>query len=223
MFDLAPVDPARLPRLMALDEAPGLYADALLTDERDGLLFISLWGRDTAVQELLARMTLSPEEGGIRSLRLSTADGPQTVHLDRMACMDKHSGRMPPRNLFGNLVQLWIHDRLAVEPDRANRRALLLYRPEADAQDAIDTRLWTLVREVCHLPLLATWREPVLALLENSGWLQPLSGRSIAGWRLELGDPAFETAITQLIRKGVLQLDGGGASAAVDTGCRLAA
>lgn len=222
MFDLAPVNPANLPALMEVVEAPGLYADALLTDERGSLLFISLWGRDTAIQELLARMTLSPDEGGVRALHISTIDGPATVHLDRMPSMEKHSGRMPPKNLFGNLIQLWIYDRLAVEPDRANRRALLLHRPDRDPQENTDDRLWALVRDVCHLPLLAAWREPVLSVLEISGWLQALQGRGIHAWRLELGDSKLEAAITSLIRKGVLQLSSPPAPVTLNS-CRLAA
>ena len=207
MFDLTPATPAKLPALMEVVEAPGLFADALLTDERGSLLFISLWGRDTAVQELLARMTLGNDEGGIRTLHVNTEDGPQAVHLDRMPCMDKHTGRMSPRNLFGDLIQLWVYDKLAVEPDRANRRALMLHRPD-DPDDVLQERLWTLVREVCHLPLLAEWREPVLAMLEINAWVQPLQGRSIAAWRLELGDPKLEQEISQRIRRRELRLDG---------------
>ncbi len=207
MFELTPATPATLPVLMEVVEAPGLFADALLTDERGSLLFVSLWGRDTAVQELLARMTLGSEEGGIRTLHINADDGPQVMHLDRMPCMEKHSGRMPPRNLFGDLIQLWVYDRLAVEPDRANRRALLLYQPD-DHDEVLQERLWTLVREVCHLPLLAEWREPVLAMLELNGWMQPLQGRSISAWRLELGDPKLETEISLRIRRRELRLNG---------------
>ncbi len=207
MFDLMPATPAILPTLMEVVEAPGLFADALLTDERGSLLFISLWGRDTAVQELLARMTLANDEGGIRTLHINAEDGPQAVHLDRMPCMDKHTGRMPPRNLFGDLIQLWVYDKLAIEPDRANRRALMLHRPD-DPDAVLQERLWNLVREVCHLPLLAEWREPVLAMLELNAWMQPLQGRSIAAWRLDLGDPKLEQEISLRIRRRELRLNG---------------
>lgn len=206
MFDLTPATPATLPVLMEVVEAPGLFADALLTDERGSLLFISLWGRDTAVQELLARMTLANDEGGIRTLHVNAEDGPQAVHLDRMPCMDKHTGRMPPRNLFGDLIQLWVYDKLAIEPDRANRQALMLHRPD-DPDAVLQERLWNLVREVCHLPLLAEWREPVLAMLELNAWMQPLQGRSIAAWRLELGDPKLEQEISLRIRRRELRLN----------------
>lgn len=207
MFDTRPAILASLPVLIEVVEAPGLFADALLTDERGSLLFVSLWGRDTAVQELLARLTLAPDEGGFRTLHLNAEDGPQAIHFDRMPCMEKHSGRMPPRNLFGDLIQVWIYDRLAVDPDRANRRALLLHRPDYDTDAVLQDRLWMLVREVCHLPLLPQWRETVLSILELNGWMQPLAGRSISAWRLDLGDPKFEAEISLRIRRHELQLD----------------
>jgi hypothetical protein len=123
--------------------------------------------------------------------------------------MDKQTGRMPPRNLFGDLIQLWVYDKLAIEPDRANRRALMLHRPD-DPDAVLQERLWNLVREVCHLPLLAEWREPVLAMLELNAWMQPLQGRSISAWRLELGDPKLEQEISLRIRRRELRLNSTG-------------
>ena len=64
--------------LMQIDVIPGLYVDASLVDAYDKLLFLSLWGRDTAIQEFLAGISLANEEGGINSFFLSTgikADG----------------------------------------------------------------------------------------------------------------------------------------------------
>lgn len=192
--------------LMPIVEAPDLFADAFLTDERGTLLFLSLWGRDTAIQELLARMTVATDEGGIRQMSLSTARGPVQVHLDRVANMEKHTGRMPPHNLFGDLVHIWLYDRLAVDPDQANHIALLLIRPGQDADEATNERLWTVVRDVCHVPLLPHWHRVLLRLLEDRGWMQRLDGHGIAAWRINLGDPQLESDISDLVRSGDLTL-----------------
>jgi hypothetical protein len=164
-------------------------------------LFLSLWGRDTALQQLLAQFTIALEEGGLRALNLRTSEE-RSIHvsLARMGDLEKHTARMPARSLFGNLIHVWLYDRLAIEPDRANRRALLLFRPEHDADASTDDRLWLLVREVCHLPLLPHWREPVLALLESNQWMQRVDGQGISAWRLDLGKPELEAAISQLVR-----------------------
>jgi len=197
--------------LMEVREAPGVYADALLRDERGGLLFVSLWGRDTALQELQARLSLPVSDGGVTMLHITQGIQESRVNLDRINCMEKHSGRLPARNLFGDVAQLWIYDRLATEPDRANRVGLLFLRGSNTSDGLTENelcRIWQLVREVSHLPLLPHWREPVLEVLDTKNWLRRLDdGAGVQAWRVELGDPAFETAISQLMHAGVLHLE----------------
>lgn len=38
------------PALLSISEAPGLFADAVLTDEAQNLLFLSVWGRDSTLR-----------------------------------------------------------------------------------------------------------------------------------------------------------------------------
>lgn len=196
--------PPAAPELLPIVELPGVFADALLRDERGGLLFCSLWGRDTAIQELLARLSVPVEEGGLRSLHVEAPQGTETVHFDRMPTTDKLSGRLPPKNLFGNLVQLWLYDRLAVEPDRANRRALLLQRNVTHG----DAALWNLVRSVTHLPLLDHWNEVVLDVFRQNDWIRPLRGIQVDAVFVDLGSDAVEVEISRLVREGRLLLDG---------------
>lgn len=197
--------------LMEVREAPGVYADALLRDERGGLLFISLWGRDTALQELQARLSLPVSDGGVTMLHVTQGHTESRVNLDRINCMEKHSGRLPARNLFGDVAQLWIYDRLATEPDRANRVGLLFLQGSNTSDDLTENelcRIWQLVREVSHLPLLPHWREPVLEVLDAKNWLRRLDdGAGVQAWRVELGDPGFEAAISQLMHAGQLRLE----------------
>lgn len=192
-----------VPELMSINEAPGVYADALLRDERGSLLFCSLWGRDTAIQELLARLSVSIEEGGLRSLRLEGPQGTETVHLDRMPCIEKLTGRLPPKNLFGNLVQLWLFDRLAIEPYRANRRALLLQRQTQDA----DTALWALVRNVIHIPLLDAWKEVVLDVFQQRGWIRWLRGINVDAVFVDLSADEVEAEVSRLVRERRLSIE----------------
>jgi hypothetical protein len=195
--------PPAAPELLPIVELPGVFADALLRDERGGLLFCSLWGRDTAIQELLARLSVPVEEGGLRSLHVEAPQGTETVHFDRMPTTDKLSGRLPPKNLFGNLVQLWLYDRLAMEPDRANRRALLLQRNATHG----DAALWNLVRSVTHLPLLDHWNEVVLDVFRQNDWIRPLRGIQVDAVFVDLGSDAVEVEISRLVREGRLTLD----------------
>ena len=105
--------------LMQLDVIPDLYVDASLVDAYDKLLFLSLWGRDTAIQEFLAGISLANEEGGINSFFLSTgnkANGdPQRklIQIGEAKRLNHYTGRMPASNVFGgDMAHLWVFDRL---------------------------------------------------------------------------------------------------------------
>ncbi|MFU7548386.1 hypothetical protein ACM9NK_30665, partial [Pseudomonas paraeruginosa] len=46
--------------LYRIDECPDVMADACVGDDQGNLIFLSIWARDTAVQQFLARLTLGP-------------------------------------------------------------------------------------------------------------------------------------------------------------------
>lgn len=200
-----PVDPsAAAPVLLPIAETPGLYADAALTDEGHNLLFLSLWGRDTAIQEFRARLSLPVHEGGLDSFRLE-GQGTPFVQVGNPERLMNDSGRTPPQVIFGSLVHLWLYDRLAVEPDRANRRALLLYHPgegsTAERETSLRQRLWSLVTETCHLPLLPAWRDTLLEAFQAAGWIRSLQGVGLSAYALDLGDDEVENVVSRLIRE----------------------
>lgn len=190
--------------LMPITETPGLYADAALTDEGHNLLFLSLWGRDTAIQEFRARLSLPVHEGGLDSFRLE-GQGMPFVQVGNPERLMNDSGRTPPQVIFGSLVHLWLYDRLAVEPDRANRRALLLYHPgegsTAEGETSLRQRLWSLVTETCHLPLLPAWRDTLLEAFQAAGWIRDLQGVGLSAYALDLGDDEVENVVSRLIRE----------------------
>ncbi|WP_419603163.1 hypothetical protein [Thiolapillus sp.] len=198
------------PVLMPILDAPGLFADAMLTDEGNNLLFLSLWGRDTAVQEFRARLSLPVRESGLDSFRLRL--GSETKALIQLGDPERllsDSGRTSPQMLFGSLVHLWLYNRLAVEPDRANRRALLLYQPmelsSANGRSRLVSRLWSQVMATCHLPLLPGWRNTILQSFQSRGWIKTLKGIGLQAYVIDLSDDAIEDVITQLIHSRELR------------------
>ena len=203
-------DTAR-PALLSIREAPGLLADAVLTDEAHNLLFLSVWGRDTAVQAFRARLSLPFSEGGLDSFRLE-GEHATFVQMGNPERLASDSGRTSSQTLFGSLVHLWLYDCLAVAPDRANRRALLLCRPEkgstAEGRAVLKHRLWSLVQETCHLPLLPAWRDTVLEAFEASGWIKTLAGIGLDAHALDLGDDAVDSLISRLIQERRLTATG---------------
>jgi hypothetical protein len=193
--------------LYRIDECPDLMADGCIGDENGNLVFLSIWARDTAVQEFLARLTLGRDEQGLNQFHVITEQGASIpVFVGNVENLEKRITRAYRRTLFGSLTNVWLFDRRCVKPDKANASALaLLPRDSAHRLD----RLWTLVQETCPLPLLDHWRGVVLELLQARSMLTrlPLVLGPLEGHRLAIDVPALTDALGSLIRSNVLTTD----------------
>lgn len=195
--------------LFQIQEAHGIYLDAWCVDDSHRLVFGSFWGRDTAINGLLARLSLPLHDGGLNSLTVvdcADAGSRHAIRLDHVEQLQKLTGRMPKANLFGDLVQLWLYDRLLMTPDRATRRSMLLVLdPELDPLD--DPGLWTLFQTVCHLPMLDHWRQPMLTEAKARDWLRVHAGHRVSAVMLNLGGDDVEPTVTEMIHVGTLALE----------------
>ncbi len=188
-------------RLMTLSVIPNVYADAYLADETGRLLFLSVWGRDTALQEFLARLQLPRSENGIREFVLRQESLKVQVQVPNVDELEKITSKTPNHTVFGTLTQLWVYDKRAVRPDPANQRALMIYNPEVGPVDP-----WPLLKTVCPLPLLDDWKAVWLEQAWQQGWLKALdNGVGVAGLSIELDDN-LEPMMTEMIQRGVLTL-----------------
>ncbi|EWH28538.1 hypothetical protein [Pseudomonas aeruginosa] len=197
----APLSPATLYRI---DECADLMADACIRDEQGNLIFISVWARDTAIQQFQARLTLSRDEDGLDTFHLITEQGSSVpVFIGTVERLEKRLTRAYRRTLFGSMVNLWLFDRRCVRPDKSSASALALL-PHSVTDPT--SRLWQLVRDTCPLPLLDHWQAPVLTLLRDHNMLQDLSVAlgPVRGIHLQLDVPALTDALGELIRRGVL-------------------
>lgn len=190
--------------LYRIDECPDVMADACVGDDQGNLIFVSIWARDTAVQQFLACLTLGQSEQGLDQFHIITDQGDSVpVFIGNVDRLEKRTTRVFRRTLFGSLSNLWLFDQRCVKPDKANASALaLLPQGSAHRQD----RLWALVRDTCPLPLLDHWRETVLALLQARQMLVrlPFSLGPLEGHRLAIDVPALTQALGGLIRNDVL-------------------
>src|SRR5690349_19189241 len=107
--------------LFRIDEMPDVYGDAVVTDDKDQLLFLSLWGTDTALQTFLARLSLPENEGGITHITFIFDNGSRLIDIKDANRFSKHTGKAPKGSLVENLSQLWLYDNLVITPDKANR------------------------------------------------------------------------------------------------------
>lgn len=192
--------------LHRIDECPDLMADGCVSDEHGNLIFLSVWARDTAVQQFLARLTLGRDEQGLEQFHLVTEQGASIpVFVGNVDTLEKRTTRAFRRTLFGSMVHLWLFDKRCVKPDKANASALAIL-PTAVSNRT--ERLWTLVQETCPLPLLDHWRDTVLELLQSQTMLSrlPFALGPLEGYRLAIDVPALTTALGQLIRNGSLEV-----------------
>lgn len=203
--------------LMQIDAIPDLYADAALVDAYDKLLFLSLWGRDTAIQEFLAGISLANEEGGINSFFLTTGKREsgeplrKLVQIGESKRLNHHSGRMPASNVFGgDMAHLWVFDRLVTDPDLANRRTIAISRAvdTNSASTVSQSRIWQLTKAICHLPLLDHWAETIIKRFYEREWIKDFNGIGVNGALIDLSlNEEVEDEVSTLIRDGVLGLN----------------
>lgn len=192
--------------MLAIPEVPGVFCDAHLVTEGQPL-FLSLWGRDTAIQSLLARMTLVDAEGGLPAFTIGVDSD---AHAQRVATFDySRLTKLTARKsgtLFGDLLNLWLYDTLAVEPDRANARALLLYHQEQAA--SINDQLWALLKQTLWLPVLDSWQSVLLARFAEQGWIVRAAGYRVNAWQINLSDEeGVQAALSRWLRDGDLTLE----------------
>ncbi len=197
--------------MLAINEVNDVYCDALVCDE-GYLVFASCWGRDTAIQELLARLTLTGSEGGISQLSFDgNVDKSSPIQFVNFPVkigdpdrLDKMTGRMPKSNLFGDLVHVWLFDKKVRLPDYVNREAYLLVLP---GQNDHDEMAWGLIKQVCHLPMLGHWRQTIIDLMRESGWLKLVTGHSIDLISISIPEDEFNTEISRMVKTGELIIE----------------
>ncbi|MFK1437581.1 hypothetical protein ACIU0H_28535 [Pseudomonas aeruginosa] len=199
-----PATPSAYP-LYGIDECPDLMADACVCNDQGDLIFLSVWARDTAIQQFLARLTLGRDHNdGLDQFHVITDQGGSfPVFVGNVERLEKRLTRAFRRTLFGSMVNLWLFDQRCTQPDKATASAIALL---PHASDDTTGRLWHLVKDTCPLPLLDHWQAPVLTLLRERDMLQrlPVSLGPLQGFRLKLDVPVLTDALGELIRRNLL-------------------
>lgn len=203
------------PSLYRIKELSDLFADACVRNEAGQLLFLSAFGRDTGIQQLLASIALGAKEGGLTQFKLQApGEADDLVLIGDAGRLEKLTGRVPRQNLFGSMTHAWIFDPALVVPDRANRIVWRIFgerrEPGSPAQhERFTAELWKTLAQLMPVPLLDHWREPVLREAgRHVTWLERLASGPIGqvtGYKLELPQAFLET-ISALVRAGELKL-----------------
>lgn len=198
-------------------EVSDLFVDTCVRHPQTGaVLFLSIYGRDTALLEFFASFSLPKSQGGLNEFTLLDPDGvPSTVFVPEPSRLDKLTGKLPKANLFGNLAHAWLFDGVVTAADKANRTAWGLYPTHGidgravDPQEIAD-RLWQQILDLSPVPLAADWRDQVMSLLGQGfvTWLDQPDNLNpplgpIMACRVDLSQ-RFIDRVSQSVKAGAL-------------------
>jgi len=217
---------AKTAPLASILECPDLSVDACVVDKQTHeLIFISVWGRDTAVQQLLARLTLDSTAAESLKSGIGLKIGPSTrpVFFHDTDKLEKRTSREYPGTLFGSLLNLWLFHPQCTVPDSSQHSAyVLLQTPKAqqeadpassrsgDWPQVTRARLASALLNLAPFPILPEWADVALDEVQKQQMLsqqETLFG-DVLGYRLNLDVDRLEQAISDLIRSD--QLTAGG-------------
>ncbi|CAD5366612.1 conserved hypothetical protein [Rubrivivax sp. A210] len=195
--------------MFMLEEQSDVFIDAMASDHHAQLLFVSAYGRDTSIQQFMARLHQSSKDGGVDNLTAMKGYGQKPalrVLVGDPKRLEKSSGRLARTGLLGNLVHVWIFDPAVLAVDHACRSAWIL-DTKADREGQL-AEAWRLIKELSPVPLLDDWMTPVIEHIQQMGGfaLPPCIGH-IHACRVEVHE-AFSDWVSRSLREGHLAVPG---------------
>lgn len=194
--------------MFMLHEQSDVFIDACASDHRAQLLFISAYGRDTSIQQLMARIHQRATQGGVDQLTVGEsmqARPSLKVLVGDPNRLDKIIGRCPRTSLMGNLVHAWIFDPALLRLDPAIGAGWILEQGGGADPPREAKRLWRMLKELSPVPLLDHWALTVLAHLQTIGAVvRPPCVGPVRALRLELPED-FVSWVSERVRNGDLR------------------
>lgn len=193
-------------KIYSMVEIPDLQIDACIKDDNHNLVFLSVWGRDTSIQEFLGRAILNgkSKEYGLELFHVQLDYREIPVYIGDVKRLEKVKQKVSDRSLFGQLTHMWVYDSKCVKADKATHKATLLTLDESDEHHT--TQLWQVVKDLCPLPLLDHWELEILALIEQYQMIKPLNKvvGTAKAWNIDLDLPRLQCNISDMIKADLL-------------------
>jgi len=203
--------------MFRIKEVADVFVDACVRDEEGRLLFLSCFGRDTAIQQLFAAFYLKPSEGGLEAFQVvepaaAAHIAGESVRVGSADRLQKTAGRLPRENVFGNLAHTWIYDPVIVRPDRATRTAWVLdpHNRAESRSDQVLIRVWEVFKLLSPVPLLDEW-QPTLMKACFDECVKDMSASTfapigrISAQKVTVPD-SFVGTVSALVKRGDLAL-----------------
>ena len=189
-------------KIYSMVEIPDLQIDACIKDDNHNLVFLSVWGRDTSIQEFLGRAILNgkSKDYGLERFNVQLEHYEIPVYIGDVKRLEKTKQKISSRSLFGQLTHMWVYDSSCVKSDKATNKATLLTVEELSEHQT--TQLWQVVKDICPLPLLDHWELEILALVEQYQMVKPLTKivGDVMAWNIQLDLPRLQSSISEMIK-----------------------
>lgn len=187
--------------MLQIAEVQDLFCDAYVTDENMRLVFISLIGRDTAIQQLLASFSLPLQSGGLDRISFRNSSEGNVIFVGDHTRLEKLTGRLP-KSIFGILNQTWIFDPVCQKPDRANKVAWLL-EPNRQSNGPGLPSIWPTIKMLSSIALLDAWERQLVNLLAR---VEPhVSAYGVTALKVSLKQD-YEAIVSAAVRNGELAI-----------------
>ncbi|AWM80339.1 hypothetical protein DKL61_08190 [Gammaproteobacteria bacterium ESL0073] len=195
-------------KVYSMVEIPDLQIDACIINDKHDLVFLSVWGRDTAIQEFLGRAILGDKsEHGLSRFHIQLDYSSKVVYLGDVKQLEKEKQKISQRSMFGVLTHLWVYSKACVHADKATHRATYLSINFDQTDKALSRKeLWPLVKDTCPLPLLDHWQDDVLRILNDNHMIKSLTTvvGDVMAWDIALDLPKLQSSISDMIKSDQL-------------------
>ncbi|WP_392562277.1 hypothetical protein RHO12_01970 [Orbus sturtevantii] len=191
-----------------LKDIPDLLCDSYIVDSNDNLVFLSVWGRDTAMQELLAKLTIgSSSNVGLTDIRLVNR---LNLLFHAKLTNDSEYNKKTQKfyhSQFGTLNHAWIFDKRIKQPCRENQSAMLMFE-ENTSPDMNNMSIFQTIKQLTSIPLLDHWQTSVIEIAKDNDMIKAnlVLGRPIQSFTINLNENIMVDKVSELIQNKTLTL-----------------
>ncbi len=105
------------PKLYRIMELADLFVDACVRDDTGKIVFLSVYGRDGSILQMLSAFSEKVTAGGLHRFTLVDPDGNQDDQIIDIGDPDrlrKYTGKLPRTMLSANMANAWLYDPMIV-------------------------------------------------------------------------------------------------------------
>ncbi|MCX8578690.1 hypothetical protein J3U21_04670 [Gilliamella sp. B2776] len=188
--------------ILILQDIPDLKCDCCIANNDSELIFLSVWGKDTAMQELFAKLTIGETtKHGLKDIKLN--------HHRVFLAEGKHYAKRTlkvTKTLFGSLIHAFIFDKRIIEPNRDSNSMISIYKKEDIS--TIYNRYFDAIKTLSSVPFLEHWADEIVSIAKQQGMIK--EHKAIVGdidaTTIIVNDTILTQIMSQNIRDGILTL-----------------